>query len=403
MKGVIYLGGKKETGGSYLGSELKNYSLPPVDLTIKTTSSELCNHSGIALVGLNVSDSVLVFSGNITGKLSRIGGTLVSLILEHLHSTLSGRNSLGSTSSLLLIEALHNLPGLRTSKSNEVRSTVETGNDDLALIKEHAVQHGKKLHLGDCKSRLGTIVALSNRDGTVVTDENKSVARGAEGDTLNPTSAVKLAEGLIEGLLLTPSSLNLPAVDLLDGTVEDTSLEVSRGSGKKLVVGVPCDASDGAAVLLDVLANPPIVVLLEVADRNNLGTTGNSKLVTLRAPLHVSGSTVDTKDNQHGLPLLLTSIVGPHVSVTILRAGNDTVVHTVPVNASNNTVVLSEDMLSLPACAFLGSNDNVVVVGAEGTLGSVCVPAMACDTLTPGNGLHFLCVLINNKKRSCFL
>ena len=312
-----------------------------------------------------------MLGGNVTGKLGSIAGTLGGLILEHLHGSLSGA-SLGSSSrGLLLIKALHDLPGLRASESDEVRSTVETSNDDLALVKEHAIHHGKELHLSDAKRRLGTLVAFSDRDSAVVANEAEPVARGAESDTLDPTSAVKLAEGLIEGLLLTPSSLDLPAVDFLDGAVEDTSLEVSGGGGKKLVVGVPCDASDGAAVLLNVLANPPIVVLLEVADRDDLGATGDGKLVTLRAPLDVSGSAVDTKDNQHGLPLLLTCVISPHVSVTILGARNDTVVDTIPVDASHNTVVLLENVLDLPASALLSSDDDIIVVGAKRALCSI--------------------------------
>jgi len=233
-------------------------------------------------------------------------------------------------------------------------------------------------------------VTFSDRDSAVVANEAKPVARGAEGDTLDPTGTVKLADGLIERLLLAPRSGDLPAVDFLDGAVEDTSLEVSGGGSKELVVRVPGDASDGAAVLLNVLANPPIVVLLEVANRDDLGAAGHSELITLGAPLHVSGGTVDTKDNQHGLPLLLMSVESPHVSVTILGARNDTVVDTIPVDASHNTVVLLENVLDLPASALLSSDDDIIVVGAERALGAVGVPAMACDALTLGDGLHSL-------------
>jgi len=331
-----------------------------------------------------------VLGGNVTGKLGSIAGTLGGLILEHLHGSLSGASLRSSSRGLLLIKALHDLPGLRASESDEIRSAVETSNDDLALIKEHAIHHGEELHLSDAKRRLGTLVTFSDRDSAVVANEAKPVARGAEGDTLDPTGTVKLADGLIERLLLAPRSGDLPAVDFLDGAVEDTSLEVSGGGSKELVVRVPGDASDGAAVLLNVLANPPIVVLLEVANRDDLGAAGHSELITLGAPLHVSGGTVDTKDNQHGLPLLLMSVESPHVSVTILGARNDTVVDTIPVDASHNTVVLLENVLDLPASALLSSDDDIIVVGAERALGAVGVPAMACDALTLGDGLHSL-------------
>jgi len=276
-----------------------------------------------------------VLGGNLTRKLAGISSTLGRLILEHLHGSLCSIGGLGSSRGLLLIKALDDLPLTRGTLSNKIRSAVVTGNDNLVLIKEEAVHHRKELHLGDAGSGL---TSLNDRNSAVVANEAKPVTRGAESDALDPTSAIKLAEGLIERLLLAPSSLNGTAIDLLDPAVEDTSLEISRSSGKKLIVGVPCDASDSAAVLLNVLADPPIVVLLEVADRHNLGAAGHSELITLRAPLHMSGSTVDTKDNQNRLPLLLD--ISPHVSVTILGASDDTVVDAIPVDASDNTVVL---------------------------------------------------------------
>jgi len=363
-------------------------SLPPEDLTIKTAGCVLYDIGAAALVGLDVGDGVLVLGGNITSKLAGIGSTLAGLILEHLHSSLSGAGSLGGTSSLLLIDTLLDNPLAVLVGGNKVRSAVVTSNDKPVLIKEHAVHHGKKLHLCDTESGLATLIALSDGDSAVVTNKGKPVARGAEGDTLNPTVAIKLAEGLVERLLLAPCSLNLTAINLPNGAIEDTGLEISRGSGKKLVVRVPCDTSDSAADFvfrgtLDVLADPPIVVLLKVADRHNLGAASHSELVTLRAPLHVGSSTVDTKDNQHGLPLL--AVKGPHVSVTILRAGDDTVVDGIPVDASHNTVVLLQNGLSLPASTLLGSDDNIVVVGAEGALGAVFVPGVAGDALTLGD------------------
>jgi len=364
-------------------------SLPPEDLTIETAGGELCDIGTTALVGLDVSDGVLVLGGNLTRQLAAIGSTLGGLILEHLHGSLCGVGGLGGGRGLLLIKALDNLPLTRGRLLNQIRSAVVTSNDDLVLIKEEAVHHGKKLHLANSQERLTTILALSDRDSTVVANKSKPVARGAEGNALDPTIAIELAEGLIEGLLLAPCGLNLTAVDLPDGAVEDTSLEVGGSGGEKLVVRVPCNTSDSAAVLLNVLADPPVVLLLEVADRHDLGAAGHSELVTLRAPLDVSGGAVDTKDNQHRLPLLIG--IGPHVSVTILRAGDDTVVDAIPVDASDNTVVLLQNGLSLPAGALLSSNDNIIVVGAEGTLGAVGVPGMASDALTLSDCLHFLC------------
>jgi len=86
---------------------------------------------------------------------------------------------------------------------------------------------------------------------------------------------------------------------------------------------MPVNLQDGGLVLLDVLGDPPVIVLLKVANGDAFRSTTNGKLVLLRRPLHVSSGTVNTKDYEGGLPSIV--LEGPHVSVTILRARHNTV------------------------------------------------------------------------------
>lgn len=68
------------------------------------------------------------------------------------------------------------------------------------------------------------------------------------------------------------------------------------------------------------------------------GTVTDGKLVLVWAPLDASRSSVDTQENEDGLPPL----VGwrPDVCVTILRTGNDTVGVRGPRDRSDELVVL---------------------------------------------------------------
>jgi len=76
----------------------------------------------------------------------------------------------------------------------------------------------------------------------------------------------------------------------------------------------------------------------------------------------MSCSTIDTQDHKDWLPGI--SFQGPHVSVTILRAGQETVGLGSPVESSNDLVVLGELMLELEIVGSRTSHDpNLVVVG----------------------------------------
>lgn len=74
----------------------------------------------------------------------------------------------------------------------------------------------------------------------------------------------------------------------------------------------------------------PVVLRLEVADRDEASAAAHCKLVLQRRPLDEGGGSVDPEDDQRGLPHAL--LLGPHVGVTVRSARHDTVAFGSPVN-----------------------------------------------------------------------
>lgn len=74
----------------------------------------------------------------------------------------------------------------------------------------------------------------------------------------------------------------------------------------------------------------PVVLLLEVADRDETRATPHGELVFLGGPLNAAGSAVDPEDDQSGLPHV--TLQGPHVSVTVSATGHDAVALRCPVD-----------------------------------------------------------------------
>lgn len=104
---------------------------------------------------------------------------------------------------------------------------------------------------------------------------------------------------------------------------------------------MPCNGEDGGFVLLDHLADPPVVFLLEIADGDELGAGSDGELVLVGAPLAADGRPVDTEQNQSGLPRVLGIFCcGPNVGIPVLRAREDAVGLGSPVDARDELVVL---------------------------------------------------------------
>lgn len=66
---------------------------------------------------------------------------------------------------------------------------------------------------------------------------------------------------------------------------------------------MPCQGCNGAANgLLQVLRDPPVVLLLEVADGNYTSARANSEFLLRRRPAHECCCSVDSEKDQGRLP-----------------------------------------------------------------------------------------------------
>lgn len=91
-------------------------------------------------------------------------------------------------------------------------------------------------------------------------------------------ATVRLAAPRMVGLVALVLLVNIANVRR-----EDARPEVCRAAGEENVVWVPVNCRHGGANgLLHVLANPPVILLLKVAHRDEPGTAANGKFVLLR-------------------------------------------------------------------------------------------------------------------------
>lgn len=218
---------------------------------------------------------------------------------------------------------------------------------------------------------------ISDRKGRILADVGKRVAGGRPFAGLDPSIAFQLGEQFTERQFGSERSVGDFGVHSFDEGGEDTTFEVAAGGGQQSVVGMPVDLHDGGFVLLNVLGHPPVVIFFEVTHGNAFGSISNSEFVFFGTPFDVSCGSVDTQNYQNGFPLVV--LQGPHVSVTILRARDDTVGFGSPIDAGNNLIVLSELVFQGEVVSALGVNVDFVVVGANGHLCAVGVPGVASN------------------------
>jgi len=253
-----------------------------------------------------------------------------------------------------------------------VRSAIVTTSYNRILGQEEEVAVGQRIQ-GESFDVTG--IDINEVNARIVGGEGQAVARGRPGDLVDPSCGVVFSEQLAEGELVTEGSISGVLVDTLDVGGEDASLEVRATGGQEDTVGMPSNTGDGRLVLLDVLADPPIVILFEVADRDALGTAGYSEFLFIGRPLDVSGSAIDTQNYKSRLPLTILEV--PYVGVTILRAGYQTVGLGSPIDTSHELIVFGQDDVLLPSGTAFLVDVHFMVVGAESKLGSISVPSVA--------------------------
>ena len=83
---------------------------------------------------------------------------------------------------------------------------------------------------------------------------------------MNPTVCGVSREELAEGQAASVSGISGLLVNTSHEGGDNTSRSVCGASGQKDIVRVPVNLGDSGIVLLQVLADPPVVILLEVAN-----------------------------------------------------------------------------------------------------------------------------------------
>jgi len=340
---------------------------PDDESTVQTRGGVLRNLVSCDLECLNAADGVLVLGV----ELSLVGGRSETvLVLKHVHGSLC----LLSSGSLSSIDLLSKLPA--TSVGESGRGAVVSNGDELCLRCEEEISEWKIAMLDDGG------VDLSGGDigkvkGGILVREGQDISRGRPGDRLDPSIGGDLGNELSKGCFCSHGDSGGALIDSLDEGREDSGLVVGGSGGEESVRRVPCDVCDGGGVILDVLRHPPIVVGLERTDGDEVSSASHSKLVLMRRPLDVSGGTVDSEDNKDWLPFVTRQ--SPHVSISVLRAGDDTVGLGGPVDTCDDLVVLGQLVFQGVGVSSLLVDVDLVVVGADGDLGSISVPRVGGD------------------------
>lgn len=243
---------------------------PDAKLAIEGGGGETSVVARLASVGLDKVDEGLVLG--LEDGSDGLVLTLVDLALEHLTGSRGGTDG-GALLSLLLIDVAGELPSAISATLKELREAVVAGGDDGALVGPLEVDVGEAVAADDLVGEvLSALRDVDEGDGGVVAAVGELVARGGEADAVDPGGGEVLAELLSEGQTRAEGRLTGLLVETTDERREDAHLGISRGRGDQDASVVPVDPRDGRVVLLQVLADPPVVVLLEVANRDDLGS-----------------------------------------------------------------------------------------------------------------------------------
>jgi len=254
--------------------------------------------------------------------------------------------------------------------------SVVTSASELSFADPEDINDGQVSELDYLDFSWSTVGNIDEVDGRVVTGISKLVARWRPLYGVYPRASLVFTKDLTENKLGSKSGVINSLVLSLNGSSKDASLEVTGACEQKDIVWMPVEGENGRFVLLDVLADPPIVILFEVADGDALGTRGDGELVALWAPLDLSGSATDTKNYESWLPYATLEL--PYVGISVLGASDDFVGLGTPIDTCDTLgfIVFTENEFDFPFSSSLLQDVDFVVVWAEGELGLVAVPAM---------------------------
>lgn len=156
-------------------------------------------------------------------------------------------------------------------------------NDLILTIPDEAVE--RQQTGGDVQHRprrLFRRTGVNDGNTAVVSCESESVSTGRECNALDPASRViqEFTTDGVEGKSLSPGAGLRTSVNSLDKTREDSGMRIGGTSSEQNRVGVPSQGSNGASNrLLEVLRDPPVVLLLEVADRDQASSRTDGELL----------------------------------------------------------------------------------------------------------------------------
>ncbi len=262
--------------------------------------------------------------------------------------------------------------------------TVVPGSNNLAFPIPDQAHERQQLGVDadDSTRRLFRAGRVDDSDGTVVSSEGKSIAARGESNRMDPPSrAVEvLAADSVEGQALTPYTRVGTGVGSLDEAGEDPGMGVGGSGSEKDGVGMPAHGSDGTPNgLLQVLRDPPVVLLFEVANGDDPVTGADSELGLGRGPTNKGSRSGDSEKNQRRL--IASGRRLPDQGVTVLGTGDDAAGAGSDVDTGDGLVVTLELVLQLEGRTnssiefdrrILGNGESVAI-GREGVVGNGAV------------------------------
>ena len=174
---------------------------------------------------------------------------------------------------------------------------------------------------GDVQHSTGRLLRgarVDNCHTTIVSGESKSVSTGRKGDSLDPASGIiqELSTDCVEGETLTPGAWLGTVIDTLDEAGEYSGVGVGRARSKQDRVRVPCQCSNGTPDgLLQVLRDPPVVLLFEVANGDHTSPGTDGEFLLRGGPSDKGCGTVDAEKDQCRLPARGSLL--PNISITV--------------------------------------------------------------------------------------
>lgn len=239
-------------------------------------TAELGDLSTRHLIGSNSRDCVLM---NRLQLCVILDFTLEIHLSEHVQRRLLPL--LASTGVALGLHGSNKLPASLAALETECLAIVAGSNNLIFSLPEQALERQELS--GNAQDSLGGLLRaarVDNGDAAVMRGKCKSVSAGRKGDRVNPASRVVQvfsADG-VEGQSLTPDARLGTLIDALDKGGQNSGMRIGRAGCEEHRVGVPSNAGDGAADrLLQVLRNPPVVFLLEVANGDDAVTGAHGK------------------------------------------------------------------------------------------------------------------------------